>query len=879
LTLTGGEDSRQESSGLEPSVEKSAVAESGSQAPAGPGPDTVYDELVTGTGRVRPHWQDLMGRLFPLDPAAMEDRRDEAVQLLRQHGVTYAVYDDPRGAERPWPLDLLPFVIPADEWRVIEAGVTQRARLLNAVLADIHGPQRLIAEGRLPPSLLHANTGFLHPCRGAEPPGAIHLHFSAYDLCRAPDGRWHILADRTQAPSGAGYALENRGVVGRVLADCIGVGAVQPLAPFFTAFRDSLHALPSAKGGDAKVVLLTPGPYNETYFEHVYLARHLGITLVEGSDLTVRDRRVFLKTLNGLEQVGVILRRMDDDFCDPIELRATSALGVAGLLEAVRAGNLTMANALGSGVMEAAAFKPLLADLAPILLGERLILPDVATWWCGTESGLATVLDNLDRMLIKPAFRPSRIMPIFGGGMSRANRELLAARIMAQPLAFVGQERVPLSTAPVWTGEKLEPRAMVLRVFVAAIGDGFVAMPGGLTRTATHDGSVISMQMGSGSKDSWVLTSPAESEILAHGGDRARPSAVSTVNFRRPTGGELPSRVADGLFWVGRYAERADGVVRLLRTLLAGVTDAVQPWRYRDAEPLLNLAAWLELIPVVDHPAAFQPIALVQAALLDSAQSSGVIANFQRLVNAARRVRDWLPPDCWRIFMALERHIQEPVGRAPPVRLLLRLEELITLGAGLFGAMNESMTRDAGWRFVEIGRRLEHAIALVGTMRGLTHPPISNQPSAPIEERRLLAAILALTDPRSGVGFAASEQMERGLDRSSLLRAVLANEADPRSLVFQLAAVGEHLAALPRPAESLPGNPGLIDAAIQLTMSARHAVPEAIINACQIKGARSVLAEQVDPLSPAFARLDMLIPQISDLLTQAYFTHVAVRSA
>jgi uncharacterized circularly permuted ATP-grasp superfamily protein/uncharacterized alpha-E superfamily protein len=841
--------------------------------------DPVYDEMVTGDGHVRAHWQDLMGRLSPLDPAAMEDRRDEAVQLLRQHGVTYAVYDDPQGAERPWPLDLLPFVMAPEEWRVIEAGVIQRARLLNAVLVDIYGPQALIEGGFLPPALLHANPQFLHPCRGAATPGGMYLHFSAFDLCRGADGRWRILSDRTQAPSGAGYALENRGVVGRVLADCIVPGAIQPLAPFFAAFRESLHALIPAQARATRIVLLTPGPYNETYFEHVYLARHLGITLVEGSDLTVRDRRVFLKTLNGLEQVGVILRRLDDDFCDPIELRATSALGVAGLMEAARSGNVVMANALGSGVLEAAAFKPLLAGLAERVIGESLILPDVDTWWCGRQADRRYVLDRLDTLLIKPAFRPPSIVPVFGGGMARSDRADLISRIRARPIDFVGQDRIALSTVPVWTGEKLEPRAMMLRVYVAALGDTFVAMPGGLTRTAPNDGYVISMQMGSGSKDTWVLA-PPDTDARASSSLAVWRAPAPQVNFRRPTGGELPSRVADGLFWVGRYAERADSVVRLLRTLLAGVTDAVQPWRYRDAEPILNLAAWLELIPVIDHPTAFQPISLIQAALLDGGQSRGVIAAFQRLINAGRRVRDWLPPDCWRIFMAIERHIQEQVGRAPPVRLLLRLEELITLDAALFGAMNESMTRDAGWRFVEIGRRLEHAIALVGTMRALTHPPVSesSRPRGRIEERRLLAAILALTDPRGGVGMTPAEQLERGLDRSALLSAVLCNAADPRSLVFQLNTVADHLAALPRPAESLPGNAGLIDAAIQLAQSARHAVPDAIANACQAQPASDVEGGG-DPLNPAFARLDLLIPQISDLLTQAYFTHVAVRSA
>ncbi len=854
------------------------MVESKSNAAAGAKPEAVYDELVTGQGQVRPHWQWLMGRLSPLEPVVLEERRDEAVQLLRQHGVTHAIYGDPQGAERQWPLDLLPFVMSAAEWAAIAAGVAQRVRFLNAIAADIYGPQRLLAEGLIPPSLLHANPGFLRPCWGALPPDGKFLHFTAVDLCRAPDGRWQILSDRTQAPSGAGYALENRSVIGRVLADCIGQGAVEPLAPFFAAFRDALHAL--SPRPDSRVVLLTPGPYNETYFEHVYLARQLGVTLVEGSDLTVRDRQVFLKTLSGLERVGVILRRLDDDFCDPIELRASSALGVAGLVEAVRAGAVVVANALGSGVIETAAFKPLFAGLAPHVIGEALLLPDVPTWWCGRPADCAHVLQNLDGLVVKAAISPRRIKPAFGGELARAEREALIARIVASPRDFVGQSRVRLSTAPTWTGAHLEPRPLVLRVFAAAIGDEFVVMPGGLTRIAPVDASVVSMQLGGGSKDSWVLTPPPDADGAPRPASAATPRDLvvalpAAANARRASAGELPSRVADGLFWVGRYAERADGTVRLLRSVLIGVTDAVQPWRYRDAEPILNFAAWMDLVPMIDHPQSFQPISLVQAALQDPAHPGGVIANLNRLLNAARRVRDWLPPDCWRIFVAYERHAAPAAVRAPPVRLLLKLEELITLGAALSGATAETMPRDAGWRFLEIGRRLERAIFLVGMMRGLASAPnAARAAEKPIEERRLLSAILALSDSRGG---AVIDQGDGTLDRAGLLRSILASESDPRSLAFQLAAIADHLAALPRPSESPASSRGLIETAMAVAEAARVAVPEAIVDA-SLRGGRLATADS-DPLRAAFTRLNLLIPQISDLLTQAYFTHVLVRSA
>jgi uncharacterized circularly permuted ATP-grasp superfamily protein/uncharacterized alpha-E superfamily protein len=838
-------------------------------------PEPVWDEMVTGKGQVRPHWQKLMGRLSPLDPGMLEDRHDEAVQLLRQHGATYAVYGDPQGAERPWPLDLLPLVISGTEWATIAAGVAQRARLLNTLLGDIYGPQKLVADGRLPPALLHANPRFLHPCWGAEPPGGTYLHFSAFDLARGPDGCWLVLSNRTQAPSGAGYALENRAVVGRVLADCIGAGQVQPLAPFFAAFRESLHGLLPA-GQNARVVLLTPGPYNETYFEHVYLARHLGITLVEGNDLTVRDRSVYLKTLSGLERVGVVLRRLDDDFCDPVEFRADSTLGVAGLMEAVRAGTIVIANALGSGVLEAPAFKPMAAELAPSLIGEKLILPDIPTWWCAKEADLGYVLENIQRLMIKSAFAGS-MKPVFGGALTRAERRALAARIEQDPIRYCGQEVAHLSTVPIWDGHRLEPRSMILRVYVAAIGGEFAVMPGGLTRTAPGDEPVISMQLGGGSKDSWVMAATEGEVIVPKPASNVSPLPLVNV---RSAPGELPSRVADGLFWVARYAERSDSIVRLLRTLLIGITDAIQPWRQRDAEPILNLAAWRQLVPMLDHPESFQPIAMVQAALLDPAHPGGTIANFQRLIYAARRVRDRLPHDCWRIFVALENHIQEQVGRAPPVRLLLRLEELITLGAALSGAVNESMTRDAGWRFMEIGKHLERAISLVSMMRGLTTPPNAQIGAPPIEERRLLAAILALTDPRGGqgpTGISAntSEAADNTFDRAAMLRAALANETDPRSLVFQLSTLADHLAALPRPSDALPSGAALVDSALKLALAARTAVPQAIADACQPHGR----FDGADPLRDAFAKLDMQIPQISDLLTQAYFTHALARSA
>ncbi len=345
-------------------------------------------------GTARPHWHALMDALEQLGPEELDRRTTRAEDRIRENGITYNVYSDPLGANRPWQIDLVPFLIEAAEWRTIEAGVVQRAELLSRLLQDLYRDQHLIKEGHFPPALLYANPAFLRPLVGVAVPDHGYLHMMAVDLARSPNGRWWVLANRTQAPSGSGYALENRLIVSDVLPDLFRNSNVLRLASFFRAQRDALASLSPRE--NPRIVLLTPGRFNETYFEHSYLAKYLNFTLVEGHDLTVRDRCVFLKTVAGLEQVDVILRRVDDNFCDPLELRGDSLLGVSGLVEAIAARNVQVANALGSGLVETAAVMPFLPGLARHLLGQELLLPSVATWWCGQPSALDRVIDNLD---------------------------------------------------------------------------------------------------------------------------------------------------------------------------------------------------------------------------------------------------------------------------------------------------------------------------------------------------------------------------------------------------------------------------------------------------------------------------------------------------
>ena len=857
----------------------------------------TYDEIVTGTGHMRSHWQTLLARLSPLDSKDMAERVEESTRLLRENDVTYTIYGDPQSGEfqsgeRLWPLDIMPLLIPADEWRLISAGVLQRARFLNALLADIYGPRTMIRGGLLPPVLLEGNPGFLRPCHDLRPIGGVYLHLYAVDLGRAANGQWSVLADRTETPSGAGYALENRSVIGRVLADCMDDARVAPLTPFFNTLREGLLALapPNRTSRETpRIALLTPGPYNETYFEHLYLAGHLGVTLVQGADLTVRDRRVYIKTVSALEPVDIILRRVDDNFCDPLELYRDSALGVAGLLEAVRAGTVTVANALGAGTVQAAAFTPFFPPLARKLIGEELLLPEVPSWWCGGDTQKDYVLSHLDTLAVRPAFSPPSILRAANAGLSPSDRETLAQRIAARPQEFVGQSRAALSNAPVWDNGKLEPRPVSLRVYVAAGPDGFVVMPGGLTRTSRPGGTqIVSMQSGGGSKDTWVLDDAvsrsqgqAQSQTQSQGKAPSNVVTLPEIAARRTSPGALPSRVADSLFWTGRYAERTNGAVRLLRAIVSGLTDPARGWDLLDAEPLLNVAAYTGLMPWVD-PAAFsvpQVISLVQKALTDTAHPSGIRAHLTQLINTAGSVRDRLPADCWHALTTFGRASQSPGVRATPVQVLLRLNEFVTLGTSLAGAIDESMPRNDSWHFLEIGKRLERAIHLVTLVRGTSGVRLgADGEKVHVAERRQLRAIVAL------VGANVAPAGPAGLERRAVLDAVLANGDDPRTLIYQLVSLNTHLALLPQSITRDGGAAGLVSLAAERVASSLTMVREGIAAAARFKDQNAKKTDgakeaENNSLRAAFSALDTVLPEISDLLSRAYFTHAFARRA
>lgn len=812
----------------------------------------VHDEMVSAVGTPRPHCGPLIRSLEKLGLTELTSRWEGAKRAIRDNGVTYNIYGDPEGVDRPWTLDMMPLVIAPAEWSRIEGALLQRSHLLNTILADLYGPQRLLHEGLLPPSLVLANPSFLRPCHGVPVPKNVYVHLLAVDLARSPDGQWRVVADRTQAPSGAGYTLENRIVLSRSLPEAFRDCRVQRVGAFFRAHRDALMALaPEERRHHPRVVLLTPGPLNETYFEHAYLARYLGFTLVEGADLTVRDGKVFIKTLEGLRQVDVILRRMDDSYCDPLELRPESMLGVAGLMEAVRAGQVTMANALGSGLVEAPAIAAFLPELCRSLLGEELLLAPARSWWCGHPDDLQYVLAHLDELVIKSSFPPPARQPIFGRTLSAEQKSGLRNALLAHPEAYVAQTEVPLSTAPVWTGSALEPRQLVLRAYVSSSGEATVVMPGGLTRVgAASDIPIVSMQRGGGSKDTWVI-----SEGPVTGVSLLAPRRLRVRRERLDS--SLPSRVADNLFWLGRHVERAEQSARLLRSLVGYLTREDTSEDTPEVGALLHVLADLGVIParVKDVPLPDREPQIVMLFRLD-AQSSVLRSALGDVRRIAAVVRDRLSLDTWRILHQLPQELRVRHGRAQLGDVLAYLNRMITDLAAFSGMEMESMTRGHGWLFLDLGRRLERSLAstrLIRSTLGATPSHVA------MLEPLLEVADSAITYRRR---YFAEAQLPPVLDL------LLADVTNPRALAFQLSAMADLLAQFPRDQKS----PWPV-AEQRMIAHSSEAVASADFDALCEPGA-DVAFERLTTL------LDLVdddLRGVSDTITLQYFSHAEPR--
>lgn len=743
-----------------------------------------WDEYLDADGDARHHWTGLQDCLQRMGRIEFDRRLQSAQQIIRNNAITYNVYGDRAGAERLWPLDPIPLLLDGDEWNLLEAAISQRASLLNHVLNDCYGPQHLIRDRQIPPELVFANPNFLRPCHDIEVPGHVRLHFYAVDLARSVDGRWWVVADRAQVPSGGGYALENRLVSARTMPDFFNLQPIRPLTPFFTARRNGVI---SVAPGNRRMVLLTPGPYNETYFEHSFLAKTFSVPLVEGPDLTVRDQRVYLKTLGGLEPIDMILRHQDDHFCDPLELKGDSLLGVPGLLGAMRAGNVAVANSLGSGLIETPAHMAFLPGLCRRLMGEELKLPSVATWWCGQKAEREYVLEHLKELVIKPTFPRFGRSPVFGSDLDAKALDDLRRKIEAQPAHFIAQELVSLSTAPTYTGDGLEPRHIMLRAYACWDGQRYTVMPGGLARVSQSSSSlVVTMQHGGVSKDTWVL-GPAQLTP-------AEETAPAEMNLLQPVISDVPSRVADNLFWLGRYAERVESMIRTLRTVLpvlAGEADAMQSITL---ETVIRLLVSYQYLPqgIFDSSIGeqlHQVESMLTAMIHDPAGISSLGYNLKQMRHAAWPLKERLSADTWRVLQQIEMEASQPARpflSKRPAAMQLHLDQTVTLLSAFAGLVSDSTTRGHGWRFLEIGRRLERGLQMMELLR---HGLASDAPAAAD-----LELVLAVAD--SSITY--RSRYLTVLRPRYVLELLLFDETNPRSIAFQLASLTDLCDRLPR---------------------------------------------------------------------------------
>jgi uncharacterized circularly permuted ATP-grasp superfamily protein/uncharacterized alpha-E superfamily protein len=807
---------------------------------------TAYDESSADGVTPRPHWTHLMESLRAIGPEELERRWARAERRIRENGITYNIYGDPLGASRAWKIDIVPLLIPADEWRYIEAGIIQRAQLLSLLLEDLYGEQDLLAHGHFPAALLYANPAFLRPLVGVRVPAHSYLHMLAVDLARSPDGQWWVLADRTQAPSGSGYALENRIIVADVLPDLFRTSNVLRLAPFFRAQREALTNL--AQRDNPRIVLLTPGPLNETYFEHSYIARYLGFTLVQGKDLTVRNRRVHLKTVDGLEKVDVILRRVDDSFCDPLELRGDSLLGVPGLVDAIVAGNVKVANALGSGLIETAAIMPFLPGLSTRLLGEKLKLPSVATWWCGQPYALDWVLDHLDSVVVKPAFPSSGMEPVFGAELPFAEKGKFAERLRIRPHEYVAQEQVALSTAPVWDNGCLNSRSVVLRTYVLNTGSGWIAIPGGLVRVAEAEGSVVSMQRGGHSKDAWVLwDSPVDTFSML----RPRNEPVELRRVPRV----VPSSVADNAFWLGRYVERAENIARILRAMIPRIRRAEEA----ELGCLIRLHRCLESrhskLPKAKHrrPTSGELEQEVSSLLTDPKRPDSLACTLSEVYRTGGTIRERLSADMMFLIGQLRDSIQ--IGSSTPfLEYPGMLTDCLELLSAFSGMERENINRSLGWIFMTIGRRLERAIYLTRQLREIT-TPLTEQ------DWLLLDSLLEVAD--SSMTY--RTRYYTTLQPLAVLDVLMADETNPRSLDFQLSHLADLYQKLPR---HLPADLKAMRAALALLRSFDLRKVKYPLSSAAANG-----SDGITRLASFLRELEGLLPSWSNNLSSRYFSH------
>ncbi|MDA0657863.1 MAG: circularly permuted type 2 ATP-grasp protein [Planctomycetota bacterium] len=815
-------------------------------------PRGAVDELLLPDGNLRAHWARFSQSLSRMGRDEISRRSEQAQRLIHENGIAYSAYGDPAARLRPWELDPVPLLVPANEWQTVADGLTQRALLWDMVLTDLYGPQHLVRNRALPPEVIFRHPGFQRPFHRPQSGPLRHLQCYAADLARNASGQWCVWADRSEAPSGAGFALENRIVISRMFPGIFRDCCVERLAPYFVAFRETMRQMAPRHRDNPRIVWLGQGPQSANFFEDAYLARYLGYALVEADDLAVRGNEVMLKTLSGLLPVDVIIRRINSEHCDPLELESAGTQGVAGLLQAVRSGNVAVVNELGSGLIESPIFMAMMPELSQVLLGEDLKLPGISTWWCGDPESKSFVLQKLDDLVVKPAFRQRGADRMAIQRFNTMPPDQIRSMIEQDPAGYIAQERAERSSVPSWRGTEFVPSYMALRTYLIASADTYVVMPGGLTRTSTTERSLeTSILAGEGSKDTWILSDgPVDVVSLL-----ASPS--DSLQLRRsPT--DLPSRVADNLFWMGRQLERVESSARLLRTVVVRLTSETGSPSVAEIPALLRLLAMHGQIEpgfvvqgIQDRLPAIEQA--LPTSVFDTKNQAGCLrAVLNEATRIASLVRDRLSSDTWRILLHMDRSFH-PSDQPDLTDLLNLVNQLLMDLAALSGLVMESMTRTQAFRFLDLGRRLEKSLQILQFVQECFG-------SKKLVPNELLEAALEIGD--SLMTYRARYLAQ--LQMSAVLDLLLTDETNPRSLAFQLVAICAHVDNLPRDA-NLPGYALEQRIAMSLLHSVRMADLEDICESHQLGDPGPLLAF-VGPL------LEQL-PKLSNAVSHRYLVH------
>lgn len=826
-----------------------------------------YNELFTDQGKIRADWMNFFSSLQHLGHTEIQNRTNDIVRLLKENGVAYNIYNESSGEMRPWELDPIPQIIPASEWAVINKGLIQRATLFNLILKDIYGPQTLIKEGIIPQELIYMHPGFLRSCVNIKLPGQQHLVVYSADMARGADGRLWIISDRAQAPSGYGYALENRFAMSGVLPELFSNLRVRRLSPFFDSLQQALNSIAPHKDETPRIVILTPGPDNETYFEHSYLSGYLGTTLVEGNDLMVKDNFVWLKTIEGLERVDVILRRMDDMYCDPLELKSDSLLGIPGLLQVVRKGNVAIANPLGSSIIENTGLVPFLNHAARHFLKEELIIPSIATWWCGQPKEMQYVIDNLPKLVIRRIFRktPGIRSTIDGASLSEEKAKELITEIKANPHLYTGQEKINFSSTPSWVNGKIEPGHSLIRSYLVKKEDSFVAMPGGLTRTSNaKDSFVISNQSGGISKDTWVISS---------GEDHVQPVKLQlqtsgTYNLLQKD--SLPSHTAENLYWAGRYTERLINNARLMRTVMqfaiqnhppqhpaSGVTkkillEALTHCTY-SYPGFLGDESSGQYIQLINNP--WQEFS---KSLFDDNKNGGLSQNLLSFKRSVSNVRSFLSTDTWRVVDQMAETWQKARTRPhhDPMSMITDIDNLNTSMFAFLGMNRENARREQEWAILDLGRKFEQSLFIIRLLQQILDKKQEAQ-----TEYELLEAVMTATQSMVTYRYTFRDHLQLPL----VLELLMLDMNYPKSLGYLIDKISQHVSNMPK-----QGKPQTLNEPERLMLEA-HTLLHLSDGLALCKYEESSL--EYANLKKLLSRLNELLLETNTVISKTYFKH------